>query len=326
MDFRIPAEIEALRASFWTFLDRGVRPVEEAVRAQFWGDRPDRDRLRVAASMVKRRAAAAGFYAAHLPESVGGSGLSTLGMALLVEDAARSGLRLAGFAVAPPNPEGPTPLLLDLPEHLWDTYVRPVIRAEKTMCFALTEPEAGSDAQAVRTRAYPDRDGWVLEGTKHYINAADADFAVVFAVTDPDRRAAGGITAFVVPLKRYRVGKTQWTMADTHPAELHLDAARVPADHVLGEVGGGFLAAMRFLDAGRAFIGRSASAWPNGAWTRRWSTPGIGRRSAPRSPGSKACRSRWPSARPTSRRCAGSPTSSPGLWTRVSSRPPPPRS
>lgn len=256
MDFRIPAEIEALRASFRTFLDRGMRPVEEAVRAQFWGDRPDRERLTVAASTVKRRAAAAGFYAAHLPESVGGSGLSTLGIALLVEDAARSGPRLAGFAVAPPNPEGPTPLLLELPEHLWDTYVRPVIRAEKTMCFALTEPEAGSDAQAIRTRAYPDRDGWVLEGTKHYItNAADADFAVVFAVTDPERRAAGGITAFVVPRERYRVGKTQWTMADTHPAELHLDATRIPADHVLGEVGGGFLAAMRFLDAGRAFIG-----------------------------------------------------------------------
>ncbi|MDX6287530.1 MAG: hypothetical protein QOG53_3015 [Frankiales bacterium] len=256
MDFRVPDELNALRESFASFLDREVRPVEERVREQFWSLAPDSGALRAAADQVKARAAQEGFYAAHLPESVGGWGLSTLGMTLLVEDAARSGLRLALFAVAPPNPEGPTQLLLDLPEHLWDTYVRPLVRGEQTMCFALTEPEAGSDAQAIRTRARLDGDGWVIDGHKHFItNAARADFAVVFAVTDPDKRAAGGITAFVVPKDQFRVGKTQYTMADTHPAELFLDNARVPSDHVIGEVGLGFFAAMRFLNAGRAFIG-----------------------------------------------------------------------
>jgi alkylation response protein AidB-like acyl-CoA dehydrogenase len=182
--------------------------------------------------------------------------LSTLGTTLLVEDAARSGLRLAPAAIAPPNPEGPTPLLMELPEHLWDTYIRPLVRGEKTMCFALTEPEAGSDAQSIRTRARLTGDAWVIDGHKHFItNAARADFAVVFAVTDPEKRAAGGITAFVVPKEQFRVGKTQYTLADMHPAELFLDGARVPADHVIGAVGLGFFAAMRFLNAGRAFIG-----------------------------------------------------------------------
>lgn len=256
MDFHVPAELRALRESFAAFLDREVRPVEQAVLAELRSPTPDRGALAGAAVAVKRASAAAGFYAAHLPEEVGGAGLSTLGMTLLVEDAARSGLRLAPYAVAPPNPEGPNGLLLELPRHLWDDYVRPVVRAEKTMCFALTEPEAGSDAQAIRTRAVRDGDGWVLDGRKHYItNAGPADFAVVFAVTDPDRRAAGGITAFVVPRSAYTVGKQQWTLADTHPYELVLDGARVPADHVVGEVGHGFLAAMRFLNAGRAFIG-----------------------------------------------------------------------
>jgi alkylation response protein AidB-like acyl-CoA dehydrogenase len=144
-------------------------------------------------------------------------------------------------------------MLLQLPEHLWPTYLLPLVRAEKTMCFALTEPEAGSDAQAIRTTARRDGDGWVIDGMKHYITNGDkADFAVVFAVTDKEKRADGGITAFVVPRDQYRVGKVQVTMADAHPAELWFDGARVPGDHVVGEVGRGFQAAMSFLNGGRA--------------------------------------------------------------------------
>ncbi len=255
MDFAVPQELTALRQSFAAFLDREVRPLDEQLGEKYRTGTLDED-ARAVANQVKRRACEEGFYAAHLPERVGGWGLSTLGMTLLVEDAARSGLRLATFAVGPPNPEAPTPLLLELPEHLWDAYLRPLVRGEKTMCFALTEPEAGSDAQSIRTRAVRDGDGWVLTGRKHYITNGDrADFAVVFAVTDPEKRAAGGITAFVVPNDQYQVGKKQWTIADTHPVELTLDDARVPEDHVVGEVGLGFFAAMRFLNAGRAFIG-----------------------------------------------------------------------
>ena len=120
-------------------------------------------------------------------------------------------------------------------------------------CFGLTEPDAGSDPSSMRTRARRDGDDWVIDGMKHYITNGDrADFAVVFAVTDAAKRADGGITAFVVPRDQFRVGKTQWTIADSHPSELWFDGARVPADHVVGEVGRGFHSAMRFLNAGRA--------------------------------------------------------------------------
>ena len=254
MDFGVPEELTALRQSFAAFLDREVRPRDESVREQ--ARVGDLEGLREMALEVKQRSCSEGFYAAHMPEEVGGWGLSTLGMTLLVEDAARSGLRLGLFAVGPPNPEAPTPLLLEMPKDLWPTYVEPLMRGETSMCFALTEPEAGSDAQAIKTRAVRDGDDWVLTGTKHFItNGGRADFAVVFAVTDPEKRAAGGITAFVVPRDQYTVGKTQWTLADTHPVELHLDGARVPGDHVVGEVGLGFFAGMRFLNGGRAYIG-----------------------------------------------------------------------
>ena len=256
MDFRVPDELTALRASFAQFLEREVRPVEVRLAQHRRSGGDGDDELRAAGLAVRRRSCAEGFYAAHLPEDVGGWGLPSLGMTLLVEDAARSGLRLAAWALGPPNPEAPTPLLLELPPHLYDRYLHPLMTGEQTMCFALTEPEAGSDAQAISTRAVRDGDSWVIDGTKHYItNGGLADFAVVFAVTDPAKRARGGITAFVVPRASYRVGRTQHTHADTHPVELVFEGSRIPADHVIGEVGGGFYSAMRFLNAGRAYIG-----------------------------------------------------------------------
>ena len=259
MDFSVPEELTALRQSFASFLDRVVRPIDESLQQEYWSYAPDRGRLEEAAADVKTRAAAEGFYAAHMPEESGGQGLSTLGMTLLVEDAARSGMRMAMLAVSPPNPSGPNSLLLRLPEHLWDTYVRPVVRAERSMCFALTEPEAGSDVQAIRTRAVKDGDGWRIDGHKHYITNADrADFAIVFAVTDPEKRAAGGITAFLVPSDQFRRGPIQYNISDSHPSELFFEGSWVPDDHVVGEVGLGFFAAMDFLNAGRAYIGAQA--------------------------------------------------------------------
>ena len=255
MDFSIPEELQSLRASFARFLQREVRPVEDRFAELFWRGETS-DEMREAGQAIKRRSLQEGFYAAYLPEEVGGAGLSNLGMTLLVEDAARSGMRMALFALGPPNPEAPTPLLLELPEHLRAQYLAPLMAGETTMCFALTEPEAGSDAQAIRTRADRDGDSWVLNGTKHYITNGDrADFAVVFAVTDAEKRAHGGITAFVVPSSAYTVTKKQYTIADTHPVELVFNDGRIPADHVIGEVGFGFYSAMKFLNGGRAYIG-----------------------------------------------------------------------
>jgi alkylation response protein AidB-like acyl-CoA dehydrogenase len=259
MDFTFPDEITALRAAFADFLDREIKPLDDLLSAQYDSINPDSAKVHEVMDIARMRSVEAGFYAAHMPEAVGGQGLSTLGMTALVEDAARSGSRMAMAAISPPNPAGPSSLLLKLPDHLIDAWVKPVVAGTKTACFALTEPEAGSDAQAIRTRASRDGDGWRINGHKHYItNAAHADFCVVFAVTDPAKRAAGGITAFLVPADQYRRGPTQYNISDTHPGELFFEDTYVPDDHVIGEVGLGFFAAMEFLNAGRAFIGAQA--------------------------------------------------------------------
>jgi acyl-CoA dehydrogenase len=258
VDFSIPDEYLELLSSFRSFLDREARPVEDRYRTQLQEDELTPE-MKEAGLALRRASAELGFYAAHMPESVGGSGLSNLGYTLLVEEGGRSGLRFASFVLGPPNPEAPTPILMELPQRLHAKYVEPLVRAETTMCFALTEPEAGSDAQAIRTTARLEGDEWVVNGRKHFItNGAHADVAVVFAVTDAERRAGGGITALLIERDApgFVVGRNQKTLAgDTNQAELIFEDCRVPKENVIGEVGYGFQSAMKFLNGGRAFIG-----------------------------------------------------------------------
>jgi acyl-CoA dehydrogenase len=258
VDFSIPDEYQDLLASFRSFLDRQVRPVEDRYRSVLQEDEFTPE-MKEAGLALRRSSAELGFYAAHMPESVGGSGLSNLGCTLLVEEGGKSGLRFAGFVLGPPNPEAPTPILMELPQHLHAKYVEPLVRAETTMCFALTEPEAGSDAQAIRTTARLEGDEWIVNGRKHFItNGAYADVAVVFALTEPEKRAAGGITALLVERDApgFVVGRSQKTLAgDTNQAELIFEDCRVPRENVIGEIGYGFQSAMKFLGGGRAFIG-----------------------------------------------------------------------
>jgi alkylation response protein AidB-like acyl-CoA dehydrogenase len=255
LDFTVPEELTQLRGSYRSFLDREVRPVDGRFAGELsrweWTDEREAEARR-----LRRRSADEGFYACYLPEEVGGWGLSTLGTTLLVEETGASGLRFAQSVMGPPDPRAPSPVLLEAQGDIRDRYLPPLVAGEATMCFALTEPEAGSDAQAIATRAEHVGDRWILNGTKHYITGADdADIALVFAVNDREKRAHGGITAFIVPRDQYRVVSKQWTVADTHPYEILLEDAEVPEDHVIGDVGFGFYTAMRFLNSGRAYIG-----------------------------------------------------------------------
>jgi len=122
--------------------------------------------------------------------------------------------------------------------------------------FALTEPDAGSDAQAIRTRADRSARGWILNGRKHFISGAHlADVILVIAVTDPQRRAAGGITAFLVDRETpgFRVTRVDSTMGSDpiKLAELSFEDCELDEQAVLGEVGQGFKVAMSSLVSGR---------------------------------------------------------------------------
>ena len=129
-------------------------------------------------------------------------------------------------------------------------------RGEGIAAFALTEPAAGSDAQAIQTRAERQDGKWLLNGTKHYISRGDvAHLTTVFALTDKAKRAQGGITAFVVEkgTPGFRVARVQDSMGSdvVKQAELVFDDCLVADENVVGEVGKGFATAMRILDLGR---------------------------------------------------------------------------
>ena len=254
MDLTIPEEYRQLQGDLSSFIDRELRPLEDEHLD------PEVDEVPVElAQRVRRRSAELGFYAADFPEDLGGSGLPALGMVLLRETAWSAGSRLAAFATY--GPEGPTGVLLAGTDEQKKKYLTPLITAEKSMCFALTEPDAGSDAQNIKTRAEKDGDEWVINGNKHFItNGKYADFALVFAVNDREKKAQGGITAFIVEkgTPGFQVGRAQKGMVDGEAQyELIFDNCRVPEENVLGgpdNVGMGFYAAMQFLAMGRLSI------------------------------------------------------------------------
>ncbi len=258
----IPDELTELRSSLRRFIDREVKPIEEAHRQEIQ-ETGTFETLKEEALKLRKRSAELGFYGLHMPEDVGGGGLSYLGQVLLHEEAARDGLILPQIEAVLPVISGPTPIYMDCSESQREKYLYPLMSADKTTCFALTEPGAGSDATRIQTRAVKnDAGAWVINGRKHFITAGDyADFALVFAVTDSEKRAQGGITAFLVDADSpgYSVTRMQHTMSPfQNPVELTFEDVEVSDDQILGKEGFGFYSAVRGINGARLQIAARA--------------------------------------------------------------------
>ncbi len=254
MDFSISEELRMVLDSHRKFVEQELLPLER--KHQLEKHDPDEEVPHELVEQVIRRSGELGFYGIHMPEEMGGGGLNNVGVTLLREQAFSFGSRLAAMTVA--GPEGPSLLLTDANEQQRKKFVEPLVRGEITTAFALTEPGAGSDAQAIKTRAVKDGDHYVLNGQKVFItNGAYAAFVIVFAVTDPEKKGRGGISAFLVEKGSpgFRVGrKNVGMLGGTSQVELIFEDCRVPAENLLGPEGYAFAAAMRFLGAGRLSI------------------------------------------------------------------------
>jgi acyl-CoA dehydrogenase len=257
---QIPDEFIELRSSLRQFIDREIRPVEEGFRQDIADGRYEG--LKDERAKLRKRSAELGFWTLHMPEEVGGMGLPYLGQVLLFEEATSQGLILPHNESLFPIVTGPTPIYLDTTEAQREKYLGPLMTADKSTCFALTEPDAGSDATRIKTRAEQDGDQWVINGRKHFITGGDeADFALVFAVTDAEKRAKGGITAFFVDADTpgYSVSRLQHTMSPLqNPAEITLEDVRVPQENILGKEGFGFYSAVRGINGARLQIAATA--------------------------------------------------------------------
>ncbi|MEP6864317.1 MAG: acyl-CoA dehydrogenase [Deltaproteobacteria bacterium] len=212
------------------------------------------------AELVKRMAEL-GFLGIAVPEQLGGSGMDNVSYALAMEEVARACASTAvimsvnNSLVCDPIYRFGTPA-----QH--DQFLKPLASGKLLGCFALSEPEAGSDAAAQKTTAVREGDTWVINGTKNWItNGPVADVCVLFTMND---KSLGhkGITAFILPMKTkgVRCGPPDDKLGirGSKSSQIYLDDVRLPHDHVLGEVGKGFAVAMSTLDGGR--IGIAAQA------------------------------------------------------------------
>ena len=253
MNFELSEETRLLRDSFVQWVERELKPLEEKHKITL--DEPIPEEI---VKKVRSESAELGFWAHHMPEEVGGGGLSEVDGIVLREACGQTGSVLASLALA--GPEGPSPMHLVFNEAQRAKYLAPLIEAKTTCCFMLSEPGAGSDAQAITTRAEKRGDEWVLNGVKHFIsNGHNADWGVVFALTDAEKRAKGGISAFIIERDQWKVGRVHDAMAGFEgQAEIVLEDAVVPAENVVGREGWGFAEAMRFLGTGRLHISAGA--------------------------------------------------------------------
>ncbi|HWG99734.1 MAG TPA: acyl-CoA dehydrogenase family protein [Pilimelia sp.] len=255
-EYRLSEEYEAIRQAVREVCDARVAP--NAAEADETGEFPkgSYDALR-----------ASDFHAPHIPTEYGGAGIDALGTAIVIEEVARA---CASSSLVPAvNKLGTVPLLLAGSADLRARYLPPVARGDAMFSYCLSEPEAGSDAASMTTRAVRDGDHYVLNGAKRWItNAGLSEYYTVFAVTEPGA-GSRGISAFVVeksdPGVSFGAPEKKLGVKGSPTREVYFDNVRIPADRLIGEPGTGFATAMRTLDHTRVTIAAQAVGIAQGA-------------------------------------------------------------
>jgi acyl-CoA dehydrogenase len=276
----LPEDVAAARDGLLSFARAEILPRHEKHRALFENPRAlygedgrFSDELIGLIREVRTTSAAAGYYQMCVPEALGGGGLGHLAYYVAWE---------ALFRFCGPNnwlmlyalahwAFGPSRLLERVSSEAKARILPHLMNGTKSMCFGLSEPNAGSDASMIATKAARDGDGWRISGRKIWTsNAPIADYCVLFAVTDPQRAAAkqGGISAFIVPTNARGFTVQRVIRLFGHvggdEAELALDDLRVEPWQVVGELGQGFAAALYGVSLGRIY--NSARAVGYGRW------------------------------------------------------------
>src|SRR4051794_11781364 len=210
---------------------------------------------------------AADFHAAHVPEEYGGAGADALATCLIIEEVARADM--SSSLIPAVNKLGSLPVMIAGSEELKKNYLGRLAAGDGGFSYCLSEPEAGSDAVAMKTRAVRDGDEWVINGVKRWItNAGVSEFYTVMAVTDPEKRSRG-ISAFVVEKGdagvTFGAKEKKLGIKGSPTREVYLDNVRIPADRMIGDEGTGFETAMQTLDHTRITIAAQAVGVAQGA-------------------------------------------------------------
>ncbi|MFI0821751.1 acyl-CoA dehydrogenase [Streptomyces sp. NPDC021098] len=206
-------------------------------------------------------------HAVHVPESYGGGGADALATVIVIEEVAR--VCASSSLIPAVNKLGSLPVILSGSEELKKKYLGPLAKGDAMFSYCLSEPDAGSDAAGMKTKAVRDGDFFVLNGVKRWItNAGVSDYYTVMAVTDPEKRSKG-ISAFVVEKSDEGVSfgapEKKLGIKGSPTREVYLDNVRIPADRMIGAEGTGFATAMKTLDHTRITIAAQALGIAQGA-------------------------------------------------------------
>ncbi|WP_033326641.1 acyl-CoA dehydrogenase [Streptomyces yerevanensis] len=206
-------------------------------------------------------------HAVHVPESYGGAGADALATVIVIEEVAR--VCASSSLIPAVNKLGSLPVILSGSEDLKKKYLGPLAAGDGMFSYCLSEPDAGSDAAGMKTKAVRDGDSYVLNGVKRWItNAGVSEYYTVMAVTDPTKRSKG-ISAFVVeksdPGVSFGAPEKKLGIKGSPTREVYLDNVRIPADRMIGEEGTGFATAMKTLDHTRITIAAQALGIAQGA-------------------------------------------------------------
>ena len=246
MDLTLSDEESEVREWVRTFVSKEIMPLEQTVLER--ERRHERGLLPEELKALQDKAKESGFFGVQTPEEYGGMGLGALMSALIEVELGRSFVQFK-FGGDADN------ILFSANDEQKEAYLLPTINGEKKSCFAITEPGAGSDARNIRTTAVRDGDEWVINGEKTFITGGDiADFCLVFAVTDKEKGADGGVTCFLADRDAGWTSTVIDTMGEWGPAALSFEDVRVPHSSILGEEGRGFELAMQWIGKGRYML------------------------------------------------------------------------
>ena len=239
MDFNLTEEQRLLVETIREFVRRELKPLEEGVETN--GYLSDE-----VANEIQEKSKGLGLYAVNIPREFGGGGLSVLEWMMAEEQFGRTSDILIRRAFG-----NVYEILLEASEEQKQTYLLPAVRGKRTFSIAFTEPEAGSDAAAIKTKAERSGEGWILNGAKHFISdGLFSDFFVVTAVTDP-AAGARGISTFIVEkgMTGFTVGRDQPMMGlrGTSHVEMQFKDVVLSNDHLLGHEGQGLKLALATL-------------------------------------------------------------------------------